>query len=145
MKGSIPEIAYCIYNIILLLTIKTYTREIPETWHIIPRPMRYNAAQLISVVVVRFPICPGCKTSHQLILEGPVPAIDVCVQSSPSTGTELLCLCYILKIDHVFSTFDDCQVSVFGSAVSLSIAPCFLLLDQTVCTRERQGEGKDSC
>lgn len=129
----------------MLFTIKAHKGISQCTWHIIPTRWIHQTTRFYSSIVVGLWWRPQSHTSQCLISHGPAPAIDGIVQSNPSTRTEMLSLCFILKLDHVIITFYDSQVIVCGSAVSLSLTPCFLLLDQIVLTRNRKDERGESC
>lgn len=129
----------------LFLTIKTHIGVCISTSSIIPTRGIYCTTLLMPASVVRLIKIPWSKTSQWLIPIWPAPAVDIIVQSDPSSGSKSLCLYFILKLDHVVTTLDDSQVGVFSSTVSLSIAPCFCLQDQIVFARDRKDEGCDSC
>lgn len=56
-----------------------------------------------------------------------------------------MCLCFSFNFVEVRPPCDGSQVIVVGSAVSLSVSPCFLLQDQKVLTVNRLEAGYESC
>lgn len=113
---------------------KAQKRKFFWTCSIGPAHTDHRETLLMSISIVRLICSPFCHSSQRLISEGPAPAVDVVVQSNPGLGSELVFLCFILKVDHVIITFNDSQVGVINSAVTLSVTPRFLLLDQIVLT-----------
>lgn len=71
------------------LTIEAHKRIFFGTASIIPTVWNNYTTLLISIIVIRLPTNPFVHFSLWFISKGPAPAIDIIIQSDPSTGAEI--------------------------------------------------------